>query len=37
MPAKLRDAAVDADEILRIANLYVGNAARYHAELRRIE
>jgi len=37
VPAKLRDAAVDADEILRIANLYVGNAARYHAELRRIE
>jgi carbonic anhydrase/acetyltransferase-like protein (isoleucine patch superfamily) len=37
VPAKLREGVVDAAEIQRMADLYIGNAARYHAELRRID
>ncbi len=37
VPAKLRLDAVDNAEITRIVGLYVGNATRYRAELRRLE
>jgi carbonic anhydrase/acetyltransferase-like protein (isoleucine patch superfamily) len=37
VPAKLREGVVDAAEIQRMADLYIGNAARYRAELRRID
>jgi carbonic anhydrase/acetyltransferase-like protein (isoleucine patch superfamily) len=37
VPAKIREGVVDADEIQRMADLYIGNAKRYRAELRRIE
>jgi carbonic anhydrase/acetyltransferase-like protein (isoleucine patch superfamily) len=37
VPAKIRDAEVDGEEIRRIAALYAENARRYHAELRRID
>jgi carbonic anhydrase/acetyltransferase-like protein (isoleucine patch superfamily) len=37
VPAKLREGVVDAEEIQRMADLYVANATRYHAELRRVE
>lgn len=37
VPAKLRLDSVDNAEITRIVGLYVGNATRYRAELRRLE
>jgi carbonic anhydrase/acetyltransferase-like protein (isoleucine patch superfamily) len=37
VPAKLREDAVDPDEITRIAELYVANATRYRTELRRLD
>jgi carbonic anhydrase/acetyltransferase-like protein (isoleucine patch superfamily) len=37
VPAKLRLDAVDDEEISRIVELYVANADRYRAELRRID
>ena len=37
VPAKLREGAVDPAEIQRMADLYVGNAQRYRAELRRVD
>jgi len=37
VPAKLREGVVDAEEIQRMADLYIANAKRYHAELRRVE
>jgi len=36
VPAKLREGVVDPEEIQRMADLYIGNAKRYHAELRRL-
>jgi carbonic anhydrase/acetyltransferase-like protein (isoleucine patch superfamily) len=37
VPAKLRPDSVDDDEIKRIVGIYVENAARYRAELRRLD
>jgi len=37
VPAKLREDCVDTAEIARIAEQYVGNGARYRAELRRLD
>jgi carbonic anhydrase/acetyltransferase-like protein (isoleucine patch superfamily) len=37
VPAKLREQAVDVDEIAAIAAGYVANGKRYRAELRRLE
>jgi carbonic anhydrase/acetyltransferase-like protein (isoleucine patch superfamily) len=37
VPAKLRENAVDKDEIMRTAAVYVANAKRYRAELRRLD
>ncbi|HEX5585846.1 MAG TPA: gamma carbonic anhydrase family protein [Acidimicrobiia bacterium] len=37
IPAKLREDSVDTDEIARIVGQYVGNGARYRAELRRLD
>jgi carbonic anhydrase/acetyltransferase-like protein (isoleucine patch superfamily) len=37
VPAKLRPDTADTDDIARIAKLYVGNASRYRAELRRLD
>jgi carbonic anhydrase/acetyltransferase-like protein (isoleucine patch superfamily) len=37
VPAKLRENAVDKDEITRTAAVYVANARRYRAELRRLD
>jgi carbonic anhydrase/acetyltransferase-like protein (isoleucine patch superfamily) len=37
VPAKIREADVDAEEIRRSAALYVENARRYRAELRRFD
>jgi len=37
VPAKLREQAVNADEITRIAKQYVGNGVRYVRELRRLD
>jgi carbonic anhydrase/acetyltransferase-like protein (isoleucine patch superfamily) len=37
IPAKLRPDSVDTAEITRIVEQYVGNGARYHAELRRLD
>ena len=37
VPAKLRPDSVDDEEIKRIVGLYVANAARYRAELRRLD
>jgi hypothetical protein len=37
VPAKLREGVVDPEEIQRMADLYIGNAKRYRAELRRID
>jgi carbonic anhydrase/acetyltransferase-like protein (isoleucine patch superfamily) len=37
IPAKLREDSVDTDEIARIVGQYVGNGARYKAELRRLD
>jgi carbonic anhydrase/acetyltransferase-like protein (isoleucine patch superfamily) len=37
IPAKLRPDSVDTDDIARIVEQYVGNGARYHAELRRLD
>jgi carbonic anhydrase/acetyltransferase-like protein (isoleucine patch superfamily) len=37
VPAKLRPDSVDDDEIKRIVALYVDNAKRYRAELRRLD
>jgi carbonic anhydrase/acetyltransferase-like protein (isoleucine patch superfamily) len=37
VPAKLREGVVDPGEIQRMADLYIANAKRYHAELRRVE
>jgi carbonic anhydrase/acetyltransferase-like protein (isoleucine patch superfamily) len=37
VPAKLREGVVDKDEILRTAAVYVANATRYRAELRRLD
>jgi carbonic anhydrase/acetyltransferase-like protein (isoleucine patch superfamily) len=37
VPAKLRENAVDKDEIMRTAAVYIANAKRYRAELRRLD
>jgi carbonic anhydrase/acetyltransferase-like protein (isoleucine patch superfamily) len=37
VPAKLRPDTADANEIARIVGIYVDNAARYRAELRRLD
>jgi carbonic anhydrase/acetyltransferase-like protein (isoleucine patch superfamily) len=37
VPAKIREAEIDGEEIRRIAALYADNARRYHAELRRLD
>jgi carbonic anhydrase/acetyltransferase-like protein (isoleucine patch superfamily) len=37
VPAKLRLDAVDPEEISRIVEIYVANAGRYRAELRRLD
>jgi len=37
VPAKLRPDSVDDEEIKRIVGIYVENAARYRAELRRLD
>jgi carbonic anhydrase/acetyltransferase-like protein (isoleucine patch superfamily) len=37
VPAKLRLDSVDTEEISRIVEIYVANAARYRAELRRLD
>ena len=37
VPAKIREADVDAEGIRRSAALYVENARRYRAELRRLD
>jgi carbonic anhydrase/acetyltransferase-like protein (isoleucine patch superfamily) len=37
VPAKLRPDSVDDEEIKRIVGIYLENAARYRAELRRLD
>jgi len=37
IPAKLRPDSVDTEDIARIVEQYVGNGARYRAELRRLD
>jgi carbonic anhydrase/acetyltransferase-like protein (isoleucine patch superfamily) len=37
IPAKLRPDTVDTEDIARIVEQYVGNGARYRAELRRLD